>query len=270
MSNYHNAVGDKLRDAFNKAKRERDELIQRAKNANAANKKKLQKAIEDAKKKVRMGGKAQLDFNCALNKIPLAVPRLGVLAGARVNFGGMSTRIFPALISEEEAKSRNFNLENRKVALKGWEKVKKIWYNVGGCADLGVLEKAIRDGHNKPVFNTKRARARQEQEKFSSADAGVTEALIVGGVAILTSIIGAIVKSGAAKNPYDGKSLDTTDMYEPTAEELNRMEDIIDDDDVDVSGGESMWKNPWVITAMTVGTIALIFGGYKLYQHLNK
>lgn len=277
MQNFHNAFGDNIRDAFNKAKRDRDALIERAKKASGEAKKKLEKDIEEAKKKVRIGGKAQLDFNCALNKIPLAVPRLGVLAGARVNLWGMATRMYPALISEEEAKRRNFSLENRKKALAGWEKAKKIWYNVGGCADLNALEKAIKMGYDKPVFKTKKVKERQEKENafdgqsFSNADAGVSEALIIGGVAIITSIIGAIASSGASKNPYTDKSIDTSGMYEPplTPEQQRELDEL---DEMDSTGDDTIWgiSKPVFYTGVTITGVLLLWGGYKLYQHLTK
>jgi len=226
------------------------------------------------KDKLKVGGKTQLDVNCALNKIPLAVPRLGVLAGARLNFLGMATRLYPALISEADAKARHFNLENRKKAIEGWEKTKKIWKNVGGCGDIGKLEKAIREGYDKPVFKTKKVKERQANEHFdgeySNSDGGVAEALIVGGISIITSIIGAISKSGASKNPYDGKSIDTSGMEEPplSPEQQKLLEDL--EKEKNVEDTFLGMPKPVGITVAIVGGLLLIFGGYKLVKHLNK
>lgn len=230
------------------------------------------------KTKLKPGGKAQLDFNCALNKIPLAVPRLGVLAGARLNIFGMSTRLYPALISEADAKARNFNLENRKKAIVGWEKTVKVWKNVGGCGDIGALEKAIKKGYDKPVFKTKKVKERQanengfDGEEHSNSDGGVAEALIVGGIAIITSIIGVIAKSGASKNPYDGKTIDTSGMEEPplTPEQKQQLEELEEMNDTENTKKFLGMPKPVGITVAIVGGLLLIFGGYKLYKHFKK
>jgi hypothetical protein len=232
------------------------------------------------KSKLKVGGKTQLDVNCALNKIPLAMPRLGVLAGARLNIFGMSTRLYPALISEADAKARHFNLENRKKAIAGWEKAVKIWKNVGGCGDIGVLEKAIRQGYDKPVFKTKKVKLRQAQENgfdgeiHFNTDAGVSEALIIGGISIITSIIGAIAKSGASKNPYDGKSIDTSGMEEPalTPELQKQLEQLEELEKLEKQKEDKFlgMPKPVGITVAIVGGLLLAFGGYKLYKHFKK
>ena len=244
--NFSNAFGDRFKDGLNKLK-----------------------------DKIKVGGKTQIDINCALNKIPLAVPRLGVLAGARLNIFGMATRLYPALISEAEAKARNFNLENRKKAIVGLEKAIKVWKNVGGCAEVGVFEKAIRQGYDKPVFKTKNVKLRQANEnafdgEYSNADAGVSEALIIGGISIITTIIGVIAKSGASKNPYDGKSIDTSGMDEPvlTPELQKQLEELEKE-----NSGESKFlgmPKPVGITVAVVGGLAILIGGFLLIKKLTK
>lgn len=227
------------------------------------------------KDKFKVGGKAQIDFNCAINKIPLAVPRAGVLAGARLNIFGMSTRLYPALISEEEAKRRHFNLENRKKAIKGWENAKKIWYNVGGCSELYHLEKAIKSGYDKPVFKTKKVKERQSREngfdgEYSNADAGVSEALIIGGVTIITSIVGAIAKSGASKNPYDDRKIDTSGMDEPTLtpEQRNQLDELTKEKPVEEKKFLGMPQTTGIIVTSLVG-VALIIGAVVIYKKVN-
>lgn len=175
-----------------------------------------------------------------------ALPRSSALVGVRVNVFGIATRLYPALLTEQELKSRNFNLENAKKSREAWEKVKKVWIGLGGATP--ALEKAIRNGYDKPVFKTKKAKARKEAEKQGSFDAGVyelefsnytgaeeTAAYISIGISLLAAISAAIGKSGASKNPYDNKQIDTegmdsTELTPDQKAELERVAQAAADD----------------------------------------
>lgn len=142
-----------------------------------------------------------------------AIPRSSALVGVRFNVFGIATKLYPALISEEELKSRNFNLDNAEKARGAWEKVKKIWIGLGGATP--ALEQAIKNGYDKPVFKTKKAKARKESEKakFEGDDeysdyTGAEEAAayISLGLTVLGAVSAAISKQGANKNPYNAGS----------------------------------------------------------------
>lgn len=154
-----------------------------------------------------------------------AIPRSSALVGVRFNVFGIATKLYPALLTQEELKSRNFNLENAEKAKKAWEKVKKIWIGLGGATP--ALEQAIRNGYDKPVFKTKNVKKRQEAEKKGKFDGdyymdiyfdgnyddeneysqytGAEEAAayISIGLAILGGVSSAISAVGAKKNPYN-------------------------------------------------------------------
>lgn len=140
-----------------------------------------------------------------------AVPRSSALVGVRFNVFGIATRLYPAFLSDAELKARNFDLNNAKKARDAWEKVKKVWIGLGG--GTASLKKAIMNGYDKPIFKTKKAKARKEKEKQGKFDGddfmysdytGAEEAAayISIGLALLGAVSGAIGKAGASKNPY--------------------------------------------------------------------
>ena len=244
--NFSNAFGDNIRDAFNKAKRDRDALLEKMKKATGDAKDKLKKAIEkeDARlKRMKNEGGIFTAFNQITQKFnpAAAVPRGAGLALVRLNFMGFARKWYPALLTTEELKAKNYDLENAAVVKKLWEKnVKFFWENLGG--DISALKKATLQGFNKPVFKTKKVKAAKRQEQGSSADGGlspfnkwaneydfsvadanfnqnftkehyneidpsVLAALIAAGGAIVIGALNTIGKKGGAKdNPFDANS----------------------------------------------------------------
>lgn len=184
LEDYSNAFGDKIRDAFEKAKRDRDELIERAKRATGDAKKKLEKAVEDAKKKVEAEDRRLKDmkkdgglftvFNQITQKFnpASAVPRGAGLALVRLNWMGIARKLHPALLTESELKAKHYDLENAKKLKALWnDKIKPFWENLGG--DISALKKATLQGFDKPVFKTKKVKEAKRREQGSSSADGV-------------------------------------------------------------------------------------------------
>lgn len=183
-----------------------------------------------------------------------AIPRAGVIAGFRVNIFGLATRLYPAFLTTDQLKKGNFNVPNAEKAKKGWETVSKMWRGLGGNPES--LKEIIKNAHNKPIFNTKKAKARAAAEKssfdsseyeFSNFSGYDDAAIIAAGIGLLTAMVGLVNKSGAAKNPYDGKTIDTTGMDATTpaisVEELKAIEDAAKKDlesGKDLDSGEDL------------------------------
>ena len=142
-----------------------------------------------------------------------AVPRSSALVGVRFNIFGIATKLYPAFLTEQELKARNFDLENAKKARDAWEKTNKVLIALGG--GTASLKKSIMKGYDKPIFKTKKVKARKEAEskgKFDGDDfmysdaTGYDEAAVAGyislGISILGAVSAAISKTGASKNPY--------------------------------------------------------------------
>jgi len=165
--------------------------------------KKQEESRAKRKEKYKIGGELQVKINGALNKLPLAVPRGSALTGLRVNLFGLSTRLYPALITEEEAKKRHFDLANREKAIKAMEGIRLKWRNLGG--DVNNLESAIRKGYDKPVFkHSKKVKAREEHEKNGfDGDTTIYETALPNGERIEDEF-GASAKYRTAKeyNPF--------------------------------------------------------------------
>lgn len=84
-----------------------------------------------------------------------AIPRAGVLAGARVNIFGISVRLYPAFLTPEEAKKKKIRVDAIAPAKKAWDKVSQFWRGLGGNPES--LKKAVLNGYNKPVFKWTKA-----------------------------------------------------------------------------------------------------------------
>jgi len=206
----------------------------------------FRKALLEGKVEKGKSGRKLQKFN------PAAVGLRGLfLTALRFNIFGISSRLYPALLSESEAKEKNFDVSNLPNARKALDKVKAFYIRVGG--DPNRLDKPIKGAHNKPVLNTKKAKARKEKEKvtsidgeynfdgeyygigdeeYSNMDAVITASIITASTGVALKITDIIVKSGAKKNPYDpnspkGKSFDTdgTDAPQPTPEETKAIQD---------------------------------------------
>jgi hypothetical protein len=153
----------------------------------------------------------------------IAIPRSSALLAFRVNLFGISSRLYPAFLSESALKKGNFDLENAKKAKIAWEKVSNFWEDkIGG--DSKKLREAISGAWNKPVFKTKKSEARKkstsgfdgydtrlgdvsvfyEDENYYNYEPATmaTSAYISTGITLVTTLLSSISKQGASKNPY--------------------------------------------------------------------
>jgi len=150
---YSNAKGWKKRREEKKKQREAKKA-ERAKKK-AEKKKKRQEKRKERKEKgtglLRKGFKAFKRFN------PLSTTaRAGVLAAFRVNLFGMTKRIYPAFLSDSEIAKGKFKKANAQKAKAQWTKLATFWEKKMG-GKKSNLEKAIKSGHNKPIFRKKKA-----------------------------------------------------------------------------------------------------------------
>lgn len=194
-----------------------------------------------------------------------AIPRAAVLGLARLNFVGIATRLYPAFLTDAELKAKHFDIENAKKAKVAWDKVADMWKHLGGNPE--GLKKRIIEAHDRPVFHTKKAKAREEHEKngvdgeYSFADLeeeintlvaehdgvsnvgdGGASAYIAAGGAVVAAMIGQIGKAGAKKNPYADRNLDTTgmDIKPPTPEEQALIDKNIAQAQQDIANGAKL------------------------------
>ena len=212
--------------------------------------KKRQKEAKEQRKKMPFGKR----FVNVFQKYnpAVAVPRSSALVGLRVNIFGIATKLYPALLTQEELIKRKFDLENAKKAKVAFDKVDKFWLSMGGSS--AGLKNAIEKAYSKPIFKTKKAKARKAHEKAVSSFDAIYEdevldtfssringdeqysyfdpysdvaigAYISLGLSLLGMVSSFISKSGAKKNPYvegsaEAKKLDeqlkTADIEAPT------------------------------------------------------
>lgn len=187
-----------------------------------------------------------------------AIPRAAFIGLVRLNFAGVSSRLYPAFLTEEELVKGHFDVPNGAKAKEAWKKVSNIWELLGG--NPKGLEKYIRMSHDHPVFHTKKEKARERHEKgdftqhfdagsdlqseitemvanatgYSNYGDGGASAYIAAGGSVLVAVIGAIGKAAAKKNPYaegseKAKSYDTagTEMADLTPEQKSKVEEIM-------------------------------------------
>ena len=253
------------------------------------------KSAKDERRKMPFGKRF---VNIANKYNPaVAVPRTSALTSIRLNLFGIATRLYPALLSESELKKRNLDVSNAKRAKESLEKINKKWLLLGGST--AGLEKAIRNGYKKPIFKTKKAKARVEEEsKLSSVygysnatgvEEGVVGTYILAGLPVVASLLGIIKQNQANKNPYvegskEGQdfgkdlSMSETDItLTPEQEaEIKRLQDLAKEDldkglGYDESTGElegdKILGMPPAVFYIGLGVVALV-GGYFIYKKI--
>jgi hypothetical protein len=177
--------------------------------------------------------------------LPAVILRAGVLASARLNVFGVSRRVYPAFLTDEEIKKRNFDIGNAKKAKDVWNnKFKKAWLLLGGRSL--TLEDAIKKGYDKPIFNTKKSKEAKAHEKATSfngqiyqlyevkpsvepmmnfdseqLDLGINNfngddfsnvtgaddaAIITPALGIIAGMVKTLTNAGVSKNPYSKNS----------------------------------------------------------------
>jgi len=234
----------------------------------------------------------------------VAVPRSSALLAFRVNLFGISSRLYPAFLSDEDLIKYNFDIENAQNAKRAWEKVANFWEDkIGGNREK--LREAISGAWNKPVFKTKKSKARKERTSTFNGDydslyetyaypTGSEEVAvstyIIAGLPVVASIIGLIATTRAKKNPFkDGSS--ESQSYENqiagdtapvvNAQELAKIIDAvksdrdkglpldntgIDSTDVDNNDGDDKILGMPKGLAIGLGIAILAVGGFIVYK----
>ena len=98
-------------------------------------------------------------------KVPMAPVRAGFLAGLRLNVFALSRKLYPSILSDEDAKKGHYDLANRQKAIDALHKIEKLYFRIGGRSES--IEKNIRVGFDRPIFNTKKVKQGHADHKSS-------------------------------------------------------------------------------------------------------
>lgn len=159
----------------------------------------------------------------AIKRSVFGVPILSYMALLRINLFGQAAQMYPGLLTEQQAREKGYNIDNWKKAVKLVANVKKGLAKFGSDkpGDVKLFEDAVRLGHDKPPFRSKK-KAKKDKEKAAamaarakaqnkkSADGeysnveGIWEAAaIAAGSAVIGIVADLVKKSGVKSNPYD-------------------------------------------------------------------
>jgi uncharacterized protein YbjQ (UPF0145 family) len=136
----------------------------------------------------------------------LALVRNGALLGFDLNVMGNSMRLYPALITPEQAKKDGIKIEAIEKAKPAWEKVKKLWGD-RFSGNIESLEKAIRRGAKHKVTKMKKKHGADGVVEYYFDDNDysnvVGTAAVAAGSVALIAVAAIISKSGAMKKPFE-------------------------------------------------------------------
>jgi len=132
--------------------------------------------------------------------------RNGALLGFDLNVFGNSMRLYPALITPEQAKAEGIKIEAIAKAKPAWEKVKKLWGD-RFSGNIESLEKAIRRGAKHKITKMKKKHGADGTTEYYFDDNDYsnvvgTAAVSAGSVALI-AVAAIISKSGAMKKPFE-------------------------------------------------------------------
>jgi hypothetical protein len=128
--------------------------------------------------------------------------RAGALLGFDLNVLGISMRLYPALLTPEEAKKDGVKVEAIEKAKPAWEKAKKVWEKFGG--DVSKLEKAIKKGARHKITKLKRKSGADGNDEYYFDD-GYSNLVpvIAAGAVVLIAVAAILKKSEAMKQPFE-------------------------------------------------------------------
>lgn len=251
-------------------------------------------AIKSTKEQVQAAGKnvkqttEEIVKNEELNKIArhlaltgnpaIAVPRSAALAGFRLNIFGIASRLYPAFLDEEQLNKHNFNIDNAKKAKESWEKISNFWeQKLGG--DKKKLQEAISGAWNKPIFRTKKAKARKEStanfiDELGYSNAEAYSAAAIGAyVSLGLSVIGGIAKMiTASKNPYNNGSPENQRYNQDLASGDNTIPEP-DEEELQQTIAAAQQERKVSTYKWVGGTVAVFLvlaGGFFLYKKYGK
>ncbi len=158
-----------------------------------------------------------------------------------------------------------------------WNKLRGIWYNLGGDIRGGILDINIEKGKNKkPVFLTKKGKAKLNGfggESYYGTDGGVSEGVTVAVAVIgaLAGVVSAFVKANpkAAPQPSENEEGYTQPTLTPEQQsEVNKVTQGVSGDDIDVESEVDSDKILGIPkTGFYVGlTVLVLVGGYIGYR----
>jgi hypothetical protein len=228
IDDYSNAFGDGWRKFTKNLKTEVTKLVKDPKGTlkQAGNRAKdvtsgaIKNLGVEAKKVGSKAWKAFKKFN------PLSVTaRAGTLAAFRLNFLGMSKRVYPSVKADGNA----------------WKNLSNFWKNtMGGKPD--ELKKIIQKSHDKPIL--KKHSSFDGNDEYSNV-AGETVALITAALPVIGKILSMFKKDGVAEEEGVEGSVEYSE------EELKQMEEAAkgdiekgsQDEDSDLTDDE-IWGIP--------------------------
>ena len=203
--------------------------------------------------------------------------RNGALLGFDLNVMGNSMRLYPALITPEQAKTDGIKVEAIEKAKPAWEKVKNLWEKKFG-GDVSKLEKAIRRGAKHKVTKMKKKHGADGSIEYYFDDNDysnvVGAAAVAAGSAVLIAASAIIAKSGAMKKPFEDDSQngdDSEDGDEPTGGEDSGDSDTKTDDSDDSSSADGViyltTNKKIALTGIVLGSIAGL--AYAVHKKQN-
>ena len=141
-----------------KSKEERKKKKAERKQKRAAKKERRieKRAIAKEERKGMGVGKRLLNLSQKANPAAI-VPRSSFLLALRINLFGISRRLYPAVLTDEEIKKKGLDPENAKKAKEVIEKkFAPVWLAMGG-RKISLYEN-IKKGFDKPIFKTKKVK----------------------------------------------------------------------------------------------------------------
>lgn len=174
--------------------------------------------------------------------------RNGALLGFDLNVMGNSMRLYPALITPEQAKADGIKVEAIEKAKPAWEKVKNLWEKKFG-GDVSKLEKAIRKGAKHKITKMKKKHGADGSIEYYFDDNDYSNVVgataVAAGSVALVAVAAIIAKSGAMKKPFEDDSQNGDDDGgddggEPTGGDDSGDGDTKTDDSDDSSSADGV------------------------------
>jgi len=196
--------------------------------------------------------------------------RAGALLGFNLNVLGISMRLYPALLTPEEAKKDGVKVEAIEKAKPAWEKAKKVWEKFGG--DVSKLEKAIRKGARHKITKLKRKSGADGNDEYYFDD-GYSNLVpvIAAGAVVLIAVAAILKKSEAMEQPFEeGEGGETEGGGEGEGDGSGEGEgDGGGEDDSSSADGSITNTKKITMTAVAVGSVLGLAYALQKKQNLN-
>jgi hypothetical protein len=192
------------------------------------------------------------------------------LLGFNLNVLGISMRLYPALLTPEEAKKDGVKVEAIEKAKPAWEKAKKVWEKFGG--DVSKLEKAIKKGARHKITKLKRKSGADGNDEYYFDD-GYSNLVpvIAAGAVVLIAVAAILKKSEAMEQPFEegeGGEGEGDGGGEGEGEGSGEEEGGGEDDSSSADGSTTPTKKI-IMTSVAVGGILGLAYALKKKQNLK-